>query len=427
MRAWWLAAVLAAGDPYVELGPMVGHTGSDEALLWVKASGPSRLAVRYGRRPDLADGRLTGGIPLGPDTDFAGHVRVTELEPATRYFYAVFLDGRAATAPPYPSFVTAPRPGMRGRFRFAFGSCVGAKGADAAACWGDMAARTSFDLLLMLGDNHYADSTDPALQRASYWDHRRPAGFREIAARTPTYGIWDDHDYGPNNSDGTAPGKEDSLRTFREFWANPAYGQEDDPGVYFSFSWGDADFFMLDSRTHRTPNRAPDDGTKTMLGARQKEWLKRGLAASRASLKFVACGSEWQTHTQPDGWSSFLRERDEIFGFIRDRGIRGVIFLSGDRHFTAAYQIQGRFLEFTSGPLGSSNARPKEAPEMILCHAEGKLYAVAEADTTGERPAVTLEVYRAGEGLRERRPFTAEEIDGEVRIPPMAWPPERRR
>jgi alkaline phosphatase D len=422
-----MAAVLAAGDPYVELGPMVGHTGSDEARLWVKASGPSRLAVRYGRRPDLADGRLTGGIPLGPDTDFAGHVRVTELEPATRYFYAVFLDGRAATAPPYPSFVTAPRPGMRGRFRFAFGSCVGAKGADAAACWGDMAARTSFDLLLMLGDNHYADSTDPALQRASYRDHRRPAGFREIAARTPTYGIWDDHDYGPNNSDGTAPGKEDSLRTFREFWANPAYGQEDDPGVYFSFSWGDADFFMLDSRTHRTPNRAPDDGTKTMLGARQKEWLKRGLAASRASFKFVACGSEWQTHTQPDGWSSFLRERDEIFGFIRDRGIRGVIFLSGDRHFTAAYQIQGRFLEFTSGPLGSSNARPKEAPEMILCHAEGKLYAVAEADTTGERPAVTLEVYRAGEGLRERRPFTAEEIDGEVRIPPMAWPPERRR
>lgn len=63
---------------------------------------------------------------------------------------------------------------------------------------------------------------------------------------------------------------------------------------------------------------------------------------------------------------------------------------------------------------------------MILCHAEGKLYAVVEADTAGERPAVTLEVYRAGDGLRERRRFTAEEIDGEVRIPPMAWPPERR-
>lgn len=426
MRGLWMAAVLAAGDPYVELGPMVGHAGPEEARIWVKASRPARLEVRWGKRPDLADGRTSEGVDLGPDTDFAGHARLTGLEPATRYFYAVSLDGRPATAPPYPSFVTAPRPGAKGRFRFAFGSCVGPKGADAAACWGDMAARTSFDLLLMLGDNHYADSTDPALQRASYADHRRPAGFRQIASRTPTYAIWDDHDYGPNNSDGTVPGKEDSLRTFKEFWANPAYGQEGDPGVYFSFSWGDADFFMLDSRYHRTPNRAPDDGTKTMLGVRQKEWLKRGLAASRASLKFVACGSEWQTHTQPDCWSSFRRERDEIFGFLRAHRIRGVIFLSGDRHFTAAYQIEGRFLEFTSGPIGSSNARPQKAPEMILCHAEGKLYAVVEADTAGERPGVALEVYRAGTGLLERRPFTAEEIEGEARIPPMAWPPARR-
>ena len=41
----------------------------------------------------------------------------------------------------------------------------------------------------------------------------------------------DSHDYGPNNSDRTAKGKEDSLRTFREHWANGAYGQADDPGV----------------------------------------------------------------------------------------------------------------------------------------------------------------------------------------------------
>lgn len=420
------AALVGIGDAYVELGPMVGHTGSDEARIWVKASRPARLEVRWGTRPDLTDARNSEAVDLGPDSDFAGHVRLTGLQPEARIFYAVLLDGRPATAPPYPAFRTAPRAGTRGRFRFAFGSCVGPKGADAAACWGDMAARTSFDFLLLLGDNHYADSTDPALQRASYADHRRPAGFRQIAARTPTYAIWDDHDYGPNNSDGTQRGKEDSLRTFQEFWANPGYGQKDDPGVYFSFSWGDADFFMLDSRYHRTPNRAPDDGAKTMLGARQKEWLKRGLASSRASLKFVACGSEWQTHTQPDGWASFRRERDEIFTFIRDRGIRGVIFLSGDRHFTAGYQIEGRFLEFTSGPIGSSNSRPREAPEMILCHAEGKLYAVLEADTAGNRPSAALEVYRAGQGLLERRLFTAEEIEGEVRLPPLAWPAERR-
>jgi hypothetical protein len=35
-------------------------------------------------------------------------------------------------------------------------------------------------------------------------------------AVTPTLAIWDDWDYADNDSDGTAPGKERSLSTFKE-------------------------------------------------------------------------------------------------------------------------------------------------------------------------------------------------------------------
>jgi alkaline phosphatase D len=422
--ACWLSLPGALAEAYLELGPMLGHVSSTEARIWAKASGKSTLAMRLGEREDLRDGRVIKGPVLNARADFMGQVVVPNLKPSTRYFYSVLLDGRPVTLRPYASFVTAPTDGAPLKLRFAFVSCVGKNGYDAAAAYADLAARTNVDLLLMLGDNHYADSTDPAKQRAAYYDQRRQAGYRALTERTPTYAIWDDHDYGPNDSDGSAVGKEISLRTFQQFWANPAYGQLNDPGVHFRFSRGSIDFFMLDNRYHRSTNSAPDDGTKTMLGTEQLAWFKRELVASKAKVKFVASGSSWQTHGTRDSWASFDRERQEIWKFIKDHEINGVIFLSGDRHFTAGYQVRGRFIEVTSGPIGSGNARTKNMPEMFLHYNEGKLYCVFDVDTTGLDPKVALEVYRVGQGLIERRAFTWDEINGIAKIPALPPSPE---
>src|SRR5688572_5662475 len=248
---WIVAGVAAQSSPgksYLELGPMVGHTSSTDTRIWAKASAPAELAITIGTVADLSDARIVKGSSLGADSDFMGHVRIDGLKPATQYFYAVMLDGAPAMVRPYPSFVTAPEPGTAGKTRVAFSSCTGRYGFMTAAIWAEMSARTKFDLLLMLGDNHYADSTAPEPQRRAYYDHRRTLGYAEITRRVPTYAIWDDHDYGPNDSDMNAAGKEISLRTFQQFWANPSYGQDDDPGVYFKFSRGDIDFFMLDNR-----------------------------------------------------------------------------------------------------------------------------------------------------------------------------------
>jgi alkaline phosphatase D len=153
-----------------------------------------------------------------------------------------------------------------------------------------------------------------------------------------------------------------------------------------------------------------------MLGAEQLAWLKRELLASKAKVKFIASGSEWQSNGHLDSWTSFDRERQEIWDFIRDNDVAGVVFLSGDRHFTAAYQIQGRFIEVTTGPLGSGNAKTKDVPEMILHHNDGKFYCVFEVDTTGAEPRLVLEVYRAGYGLVEKRTFSWAQINGEERL-----------
>lgn len=157
-----------------------------------------------------------------------------------------------------------------------------------------------------------------------------------------------------------------------------------------------------------------------MLGAAQLAWLKRELAASKAKVKFLASGSEWQTHGTVDSWSRFNRERLELFDFIQERGIQGVVLLSGDRHFTAAYQILGRLIEVTSGPFGSSNStRSQPTAECFYFVNTGKLYCVFDVDTTGAEPKITLEVYRAAEGLIHKREFLWNEVLGVTKISPL--------
>jgi alkaline phosphatase D len=215
----------AWADPHLQQGPMLGHVGSQEARIWVKASESARLTVILSQYPNLRDGRHIDGPMLTDDSDYNGHIQVTQLNPETRYYYDVLLDGVPCLTAPYPFFVTAPVEGESTHLRFAFGSCVGHEGRLAAAAWGQMAADKSIQMLLMLGDNHYADSTVPEIQRAAYYDHRAVSGFRDLVKRTSVYGIWDDHDYGPNDSDSTAEGRQTSLETFKSMWANPSYGE----------------------------------------------------------------------------------------------------------------------------------------------------------------------------------------------------------
>jgi hypothetical protein len=67
----------------------------------------------------------------------------------------------------------------------------------------------------------------------------------------------------------------------------------------------------------------------------------------------------------------FMRERDELFQFVQDRRIDGVL-LSGDRHGTAGYQVQGRLVEITSSPFAAENHEPPYNPaEMFMLHDEG--------------------------------------------------------
>jgi alkaline phosphatase D len=274
----------------------------------------------------------------------------------------------------------------------------------------------------MLGDNHYANSTEPEKLRVYYTAHRLTGAWRELAAHSPVYAIWDDHDYGVNDSDSTQKGKEESLRIFKEYWANPSCGEAENPGCYYTFTRGDVQFFMLDCRYYRSPNKAPDGPEKTMLGAKQLEWLKRGLSESKARIKILATGSEWETFSSEDSWKSFRTERDAFFAWIDEQKIEGIILISGDRHFAAAYHVVGRFVELSGGPFGSGNATLKPNPERFTAWDEGRLWFILDLDTTKPEPAVAVELWQAGGGRLDRRVLTWDQVNGRAKIAPSPFP-----
>lgn len=425
------------GPPYLLAGPMLGHAGPNEARIWIRATASVPWSVRISESAALADAREFTGPAANDESGCTAVAIIDGLKPATRYFYAVSLDGRAQTVAPLPSFVTAPEPGAKGRQRIAFGSCVGDTIASAAPTWGELAARRvmdaksgGFELLLMLGDNHYANTTEIPKLRTYYTAHRLSAGWRDLTARTPVYAVWDDHDYGPNNSDGTQKGKEDSLRIFHEFWANAPCADAANDGCYFTFTRGAAQFFMLDCRFHRSPNAKPDGPEKTMWGAKQLAWLKRELLASRATFKILAQGSEWETFGSEDSFGKFLHERDAFFAWIDEQKIEGVVLLSGDRHFSAGYHVRKRFLELSSSPLGSGNARLGGNAERFTGWDDGRMWMVLDLDTSGASPAFAYELWKTGGGMLERRAFTWAQLHGREPIalspsplvPPRATP-----
>lgn len=195
--------------------------------------------------------------------------------------------------------------------------------------------------------------------RRRYAHDRRLPELAAILGASHHLSIWDDHDYAQNDSDRSFALKDASLRTFRLYWANGRYGTPETKGIFGRFSWGDVEFFLLDNRYHRTPNDAPSTADKVMFGKPQMKWLLDSITSSKATFKVIAGGNQLLNPiVNYEGWGSCKHERNSFLKAISERGIRGIFFLSGDRHHTELIRIQRKgtypLYDYTSSPLLSS-------------------------------------------------------------------------
>ncbi len=424
-------------EPPLHAGPMLGYVSLREAAIWVQTSREATVQLRIVPEAQPSHARLTPPLLTREADDFAATVVVAPLEPGTGYRYELYLDGELVERP-YPlRFTTLPLWQWRADppdITVLFGSCAYINEAPydrpGAPYGGDFhifetMAATPADLMLWLGDNVYTREVDfdtPRGIAARYRHDRALPQLQRLLAAMPHLAIWDDHDFGPNDSDRSYQLRGASLAVFARYWPAVQLGLPELPGVFQRFSLADVEFFLLDDRYYRTPNRAPREATTTMLGASQLQWLEDALISSRARFKVVALGNQvLNPHTRYEGLVHFPADYERLLRFIQIARIDGVLFISGDRHHTELIRLQREGMyplyDFTSSPLTAGPHRmreddpekgnPNRVPGTLL---EERSFGSLTFEGHGEERRVVLRARAADGTLRWQQTIYARDL-----------------
>lgn len=290
--------------------------------------------------------------PVTPTAQDIASFEPSGLDPDTQYWYAVEVDSSLDTVFT-GRFKTHPPLGEPARFKFLAGSC--AAGRDHPAV-GDVLVSNRisnhpvFRTMRLLhgdalffahnGDIHYYDigsgvfvpNHDLATFRRAYDDVLLQPHQHDLYRHMPIQFMWDDHDYGPNNSDKNAPGRANHQQVFRE--RIPHYPLAEADAIYHSFQIGRVLFLSTDVRSDRDPNLDPDGPSKTMLGSAQKAWMENLLQSNSdgAELLCWQMTDQWMG-TANDTWRNFPHEQAELTEMLGDTGWLDRMFIvSGDTH-----------------------------------------------------------------------------------------------
>lgn len=372
-----------AQESPLQSGPMVGYSTMREVLLWVQSNKPTAVYFEYWDK-NTPQKRMKTEIYQTKKSDaFVAKIAVDGLEPDTRYEYELFMNGKKIVRN-YPlAFQTQVLWQYRKdppNFKFAFGSCfyVNEPKYDRPGTpyGGGYEVLTSIyekkpDFMLWGGDNIYLrevdfDSPSGILHRNTHT--RSLPELQPLLGSTHHYAIWDDHDFGWNDADRSYPFKDLTANAFKLFWGNPNYGVgTDGKGISGTFSWGDAEFFLLDNRYFKTPN---DNKVfkKELLGEKQLQWLIDALTYSSATFKFIVIGGQTINPAQVyENYANYAEERQRLLQLIREAKIKGVFFFSGDRHSTELSMLKENdkvypLYDLTVSPLTSGTGNPEKEP-----------------------------------------------------------------
>ena len=266
----------------------------------------------------------------------------------TRYFAGLLLAVTLALAPTVrgdePKAIT----------KIAFGSCVDQ---DKPVPIFDAMAATKPDLLLLLGDNMYADldrklKVTPDVIRDKYQQIAKVPGFVKLkAASGRVLGTWDDHDYGKNDAGADWVHKDAAQKEFHDFFGTPENSpRRQQKGVYHAETFGPpgkrVQVIILDTRYFRSPLKkgkfdprtriAPyfpnTDADATMLGDEQWKWLAEQLKQP-AEVRLLVSSIQVISDEHPfEKWMTIPKEREKLYATLNASGANGVVILSGDRH-----------------------------------------------------------------------------------------------
>lgn len=389
------------GGPYFASGVKAGEVTHDSAIIWArltdkpsadfkrlpifteglptnKKSGekmpedivPGRnggLALVYYPRDDEEDFEESDLKIVDERTDFIRQFKLKNLYPDTEYKYEVEstgIDGTVAETI-VGRFKTAPRPNKSKKIRFIVSTCQAIRSIDSGA-EGHLAYKQMLefkpDFFVHTGDILYYDKTPLAKTVASArskWNLMFSYGHnRKFHQNVSSYFMKDDHDTLKNDC---WPGQtygdltfEEGLKIFRE---QVPMGDK----TYRTYRWGkDVQIWMTENRDFRSNNRMKDGPGKTILGKEQKDWLKKTIAESDATFKFVISpgplvGPDKKGKADNHSNSNFTHEGQELRDFLSKQ--KNTYVICGDRHWQyCSKDPKTGLIEFGCGPINDEHS-----------------------------------------------------------------------
>lgn len=386
-----------ASAQFVSHGPVMGGVGPDSIRIYVRTHTPMAFSLQYSTQPNFASPQ-TINDSTRTWRDNSTIVSLTGLQPATRYYFRFAFNGNFDVRK--GSFKTPPATGTPGHFVFAAGSCHETS---------NMEVFTHIpshhpDMFIHMGDFTY-----PSYQQGSDYPgvfsevelaYRRR--YREVNLDTMLFNVPidyindDDDGFGPS-ADGwygwtgdsingvfvnqmvsepvTMQMKTNCTNGYLRFF--PGYTPVDTTGggLYHKFSYGNCDFFFLDTRNlANSPAQAFHyDSTgnywtfapspqHSIVGDAQMQWLLNELQNSTAQWKFLVGGVPFNPRIRrlidvgmmlqnfvttiagqygsgmrlavsfSGYWAGYPNDIQQLLGAIQANEIKNVVFVSGDTH-----------------------------------------------------------------------------------------------
>lgn len=382
----------------------IGHTTESTATITARILDAGAVGTRYILSFSVLDNFISDNSSFSGLVDEFGIVKfeINNLTPGTRYYIRILNSSRNIIGGNFinrGSFKTA----SGNNFKFAFGSCsmtcppscdtLTFNTASNAYLYDNIVQRTLFtneiDFFVHLGDMHYRDIS---INNEIYFHEAFNSVFSSQRQNTlwkniPMYYMWDDHDYGPNDTDKNNPARNAAIAAYRRRVPSPVLARNGSTdAVYYSFIRGRARFIVTDLRSEREPKGLypSTDSQQQIFSSTQKTWFFNEMLAAKATGQFIIWVNTypWVSSIQngKDDWGGYHYARMEIVNFINENSLASrILIISGDMHALAFddgtsvnnygalkvchaapldenYSVKGG--PYTEGPLGYSAVNP---------------------------------------------------------------------
>lgn len=317
----------------------------------------------------------------------------------------------------------------------AFGSCAHQNDPQPVL---DLISDVKPDAFIYLGDNIYSDTYSMDTLRMNYSMLGAKPEFNRLKAATKILAVWDDHDFGWNDSGRHYPFKEQSKQIFLNFFGDQGDSTiYDHEGIYHTAYLKNAgkriQIIFPDTRTFRDKilpyngNRNGQPGydyaleyspyttsDSTLLGEVQWKWLKEQLLLP-ADLRIIASSTQFSiTHNGYEAWANFPHEQQRFIDLIKETKANGVLFISGDVHYAELSRLEQKGIyplyDVTSSGITSTWDFATPNDNRIKGPVMENNYGLIKVDWSKADPEITLQVIDKDNALRINQVIKLSEI-----------------